>query len=273
MASYKVTFAADLKLIMIILGLQSNSSCHPCPWCGITKLQLEKVGKIRTFQSIEENYKKWIDETGGDLKKSKFYGNCTNIPLVSDADRSSEIIKTVTLPELHLLMGVVQHFYEYVKKENESVAEEWIIAASIQVDHFQRFNGNNARKLLKKVHVLEEIDDSNKYIKIFKKFNCVVESCFGQELDSSFMEKIAELEECLLESKIKFTPKLHAVIHHVPNFCSETERGLGYFSEQCSEQVHHDFKKHTENFYVNIKSPDCQQKLLRSVCAYNSKHI
>lgn len=67
---------------MLILGLQSNASRHPCPWCDISSDRLNEKGMSRTIESIMLNYRKWIAETGGNLTKSKFYGNCVNSPLI-----------------------------------------------------------------------------------------------------------------------------------------------------------------------------------------------
>ena len=34
---HKIRYAADLKMINILLGLMSHSSAHPCSWCTIDK--------------------------------------------------------------------------------------------------------------------------------------------------------------------------------------------------------------------------------------------
>ena len=42
----KFTIATDLKLINILLGLQSHSSMHPCCWCDIDKYNLDAKGLV-----------------------------------------------------------------------------------------------------------------------------------------------------------------------------------------------------------------------------------
>ena len=48
----KYTIATDLKLCNILLGMMSHSSCHPCPWCDITKENVHKKGVARTISSL-----------------------------------------------------------------------------------------------------------------------------------------------------------------------------------------------------------------------------
>lgn len=171
------------------------------------------------------------------------------------------------------MMGVVQKLYDQLEREFENVAQTWRKRASVNIDHFKRFNGNNARKLLKKVNVLEVIAPDNKYIEVFRAFDGVVDSCFGEILSDDYKDKIDNFHDAIKEIGIKFTPKIHSVIFHIPEFCELTGRALGFYSEQSSEQVHHDFNIHTNNFYFNLNQADCEQKLLRSICACNSKHI
>lgn len=76
------TYAADLKLIMIILGLQSCSSLHPCPWCTVSSKNLNKKGDIRTFGLIKQKYKQW-KESGGAISSSKDFGTLNYLYILS----------------------------------------------------------------------------------------------------------------------------------------------------------------------------------------------
>ncbi len=79
-----------------------------------------------------------------------FKDNCINQPLVI-GNRNVRTMEIVALPKLHFLMGVVQHAFNALKKESEETADEWLKKSGVFLDHFQQFNGNNARKLLKSV--------------------------------------------------------------------------------------------------------------------------
>ncbi|CAH0563173.1 unnamed protein product [Brassicogethes aeneus] len=147
------TFAADLKLLMILLGLQSNSSAHPCPWCEINAKDLKEKGLSRTISSITKQSTAW--KANGKMKmKAKFYKNCVYIPLII-GDEETPVLRYLPPPELHLLLGIVQKLYDSLKYEFPEVASEWVRQASIDFDHFGKFNGNNSRNLLKKVDILE----------------------------------------------------------------------------------------------------------------------
>ena len=68
---------------------------------------------------------------------------------------------------------------------------------------------------------------------------------------------------------ITVTPKVHTVMYHVAEFCIMTGRGLGPWSEQTGESVHHDFKETGMRNNVN----DIERQLLKAVSIYNSQHL
>ncbi|XP_030748106.1 uncharacterized protein LOC115876459 [Sitophilus oryzae] len=118
------TFAADFKLIMILLGLQSNSSTHTCPWCDVNVKEMEIKGSFRTIKSITENTNLW-QQSGGNITKAKDFKNCINIPLII-GDVETPVLRYIPPPELHLLLGVVQKLFDCLELENINVATEWI---------------------------------------------------------------------------------------------------------------------------------------------------
>ena len=73
---------------------------------------------------------------------------------------------------------------------------------------------------------------------------------------------------------ISVTPKVHAVMYHVEEFCSLTEKGLGAWSEQTSESLHHEFKKCWGKFFVkDTDNPAYPERLLSAVRVFNSLNI
>lgn len=85
-------------------------------------------------------------------------------------------------------------------------------------------------------------------------------------LDTQYQAKIDVFEEEFKKSKISVTPKVHALIHHVPEFIKMKKKPLGIFSEQASESVHYQYNKHAENFKP---SKSTTKKNLRAVCTFN----
>lgn len=68
------SIASDLKCLMVMLGLQSCSAMHPCPWCDVSKNTLDLKGNLRTFESIQANYMIWKTKGMSNMANSKNYG-------------------------------------------------------------------------------------------------------------------------------------------------------------------------------------------------------
>lgn len=114
----------------------------------------------------------------------------------------------------------------------------------------------------------------NEYIPVFEAFNQVVSGCFGQNLADEYKDYIKEFKLQSSKAGITCTPKIHALIYHVPQFIEETQRALGFFSEQASEQVHHSFNIFSRNFNLSRNNLEkYNMNLLRCLCAYNSQHL
>ena len=125
--------------------------------------------------------------------------------------------------------------------------------------HGGSFNGNDSRKLLKNISILEEIAPPSvrSFVDAMKTFNEVVQSCYGNELSPNYKDKITKFRKCYMKLKINVTPKIHAVFHHIIEFCEMKKLGLGPWSEHTAELVHHYFKTVWSNFNVrDINHPE-----------------
>lgn len=110
----------------------------------------------------------------------------------------------------------------------------------------------------------------NKYINVFETFNNVVTSCFGQNLDPHYQSIIGEFFNQIQALNISITPKIHAVVYHVPQFIKMKGKPLGLYSEQASESVHFAYSKHASNFKTSAIKTNYEAKLLRTVCTFNT---
>ena len=139
-------------------------------------------------------------------------------------------------------------------------------------DHLQE---TDSRKLLICTNVLDEAfpKEFKNYVDIFNSFNEVVITCYSRNLDKDYRKKIDYFKKKCLNLEISVTPKVHAVIYHVSEFCELKGMGLTPWSEQ-TESLHHDFNQVWENYKVkDTNHVECGKRLLQAVQIYNSKHL
>lgn len=273
------TISTDLKLANIISGIMSHSSTFPCRYCEAQSGQLEAFGKTRTIGSISDLAKKWQQE-GATKKDAKFYKNCINLPLPKGT-ANTKIVDVVTPPELHLLLGTVNTIWKSLYGCAPVTASSWATKCSVVREglHGGEFKGNSCKILLNRIDELECIAKNNtdfavmKYVRVFRDFKKVVEACFGASLHVNYKEIIDNFKISYLQLGINVTPKLHMIFHHVAEFCDKNGIGLGKYSEQASESVHFDFSAMWAKYKVQLSHIDYNNKLLKSVIEYNSRHV
>ena len=102
-------------------------------------------------------------------------------------------------------------------------------------------NGNACRDVLEALDELEfdllsqnlsNIAEIQLLINSMRAFNKVRKSCFGEELEKSYVDDIAEFKEEYVKTKMSITTKIHIIFEHVEDFCTEHGKGLGHYSEQ-----------------------------------------
>lgn len=273
------TIATDLKLGNIMTGLMSHSSTFPCTWCDASNISLNKCGTYRTIENCIANFDGWV-KNGQDEKKAKLFKNCIHPPIYA-CNYSQEILDIFPPPELHLLIGCVNKIFDHMRENFKSISDEWEKQCHVERKNVHRgsssFAGNACKILLNNVDKLRSLCDKGlsclKYVDCFQKFRKVVDSCFSVKLDPAFVTDIKLFKESYEALGISITPKIHAIFFHVSDFCSKTGMGLGFYSEQAVESLHHDFCVTWKKYKVLKKHPQYTEKLLRAVCEYNSKHV
>ena len=145
-----------MKVANIICGLQTHSSMHSCTWSDIKSKCLAESGNLRTLGSIKSSIESF-QQSGGVVANAKLFGNIIRKPIISGPDKflNLEIIPPM---ELHLLLGVVNHLFKILKAASIG-AVKWPAALHIQLSpyHESHFDGNECRKLLKNVDVLQQL--------------------------------------------------------------------------------------------------------------------
>lgn len=273
------TVSTDLKVANIIFGLMSHTSSHPCTWCLSKRISLDTIGEMRTIARCNENFKEFNDANKIKKNPKKFH-NSVNMPIVQ-SDKEL-ILHILPPPELHLLIGSTNHMYNHMLAEFSSIATMWAKQCHVyRVDVYRGvmgFEGNPCKVLLKNTDKLRSLCMKYdigclKYVDAFLSFKKVVDACFSLHLEPNFETYIDNFERNFKVLNISVTSKIHAVFFHVKQFCKTFGIGLGFFSEQAFESVHHDYNKTWQNFKVNDDNPEYGKKLLRAVCSYNCKHL
>ena len=107
---------------------------------------------------------------------------------------------------------------------------------------------------------------------IVEALNTLRMACFGQTLDPDYKTYIRSFADAYVKLGIDVTPKVHAVLVHVPQFLDQNPgHGLGLWSEQASESVHYDFGDLWVNssYKRSLTHKDYAEQLLKGVVTYN----
>ena len=266
--------ACGLKLANVLCGLQSHASKFPCTWCEATQpwskpCQPRTLGRIRKMVQAYRN-------SGSQLKKASDFLNCIHEPLMSGEDETP-VLSIIPPPELHLMLGAVNKIFEELNKAwGDNKGTTFASRHNIcRTDYFGGgYEGNQCKEILKKVDLLaQELPPAlQKFAEALRSFDAVRKSCFGEHLSSTFMSDIELFRSAYMKLQISVTPKIHAIIDHVPEFCQLKKVGLGKFSEQASESVHSDFQKTWQRFAVPLSHEQVAKRLLQAVIKYNSLH-
>jgi len=92
--------------------------------------------------------------------------------------------------------------------------------------------------------------------------------------DKLNLKAVEQFKIAFSDLGINITPKIHAVIHHIPEFCEMKQRGLGPWSEQSSEAAHHDFTQTWNRYKVkSYEHPEFPSRILRAISTYNGSHL
>ena len=118
--------ASDFKLLNVLLGLCGHGGKFVCCYCEAPKGLI--AGRVRTFGRMIECYQDYV-KAGSPPKEMMKYYNVVNLPLIR-MSMDQEVIDTVPPPELHCMMGVVNHLLELMRKflctqKKEGMLWEW----------------------------------------------------------------------------------------------------------------------------------------------------
>jgi hypothetical protein len=276
-SNYNVSMTVDLKAALLCGGIMQGR--YPCIWCTWDKRQglSEATSTPRSSVQHSKMYSKLMDTYGGDAKQHAI--DCCGVEsAVAFPTVLVDYMQMFNPPKLHLLLGIAQRLYDFVTStmtEDELLRHnELLHLSSIRRSsyHGGAFEGNASRTLLKKCDSLG-FPPNHSGLTALRRFNAVVESCFGLTTLGDFRLVIAEFEESWKMTGLPCTPKVHAVCRHVPDFLddfAETGSGLGAFSEQGFESAHRRFGQlWSRSYEVSVQSESYPTSLFHAVCDVN----
>ncbi len=285
-----IVLCADLKIINIVLGLQSHSATFPCPYCDSrrgNRTQSMKGLNYRTFEGINSMasaYKaKFADPSSPSSRKQlfMFYG-CEHGPMPGLFPEVGRVIDYVPLSELHLLLGIVAKiinaFESHSNRRVVNICVQWLNTLNVMKAAYRgEFNGNDCALLISErgVERLRSIiaEDTNNvssrlhrrkaprqsdpaalFADTFSTFGKLVRGIFGALLDPNWRHLIKNFTTDYLALNISVTSKVHIVFVHLSDWIETHNDSLGRFSEQAGEAIHHDFDIRWNDFRMRMKT-------------------
>ena len=285
-------FASDLKLINVLLGISSHSGKFGCAYCeGEMTLEL---GVLRTFGSLADWHRKLMEDAGRSRNRESFikrrqkdYKNVIH-PSLLKGEPEKTILSSIPLPELHLLMGVVnwsvEFIYKVVPKEE---LQRLMRTKSISVHgyHGGGLDGNNSSNFLKHLDFIFEHIPANlqPVHTMLTRFKQVVDSCFSMDLGTTFREDIDTFNQSVftlidycqgtLGINLKPTWKIHILVCHLKPFLEDKQTGLGIYCEQTSEAAHVMMQPTTKRFKRRSDHALHGAKMFRVATDYSAKNM
>ena len=280
------------KLQLLILGLQTATSTHPCGYCFISQSELKKreikaVGE-RTFGNLQSDHEGFL-QSGGRHGDAKYHHNCLN-QCILDEDPSMKVLDKYIVPELHLILGFVDHVCKAVEKlVGKERACLWPSRENLVPKGYQggTLEGNACHKLLKLVHKFLDHETLGNVpaakmkplVHVVKCMDKLVSACFSTNVVEDNVDiLIDDLKKAILTTNMTVTLKMHVLLCHlIPTLKLSyfSGRGLGVCTEQAGESIHSYFRDHfwKNHERTDINHPEYLPNLKKAVVECASKAI
>ena len=183
----------DLKMASNLIGKSLGQPTYGCPLCDMPKPYLADSYSLYSLEDLATLYQVYVDAGSNKNNQARFQ-NCVHMNLLA-GEPETLVIDCMNIPELHLLIGVVDKHLTGLEKVfgvewvNSYLKKVNILRKSYQGGH--ALEGNQSSMFLKKLPVLaEQIMSEPDHLKVeglpllesLRCFQKVQESCFGTEL-------------------------------------------------------------------------------------------
>ena len=289
---FRPTYSSDIKMYIYIIGKVYSTAKYPCIYGSGTSPWTEDC-ELLTVGDARRLWAAFL--AAGGKGTGKEFGSFVNQILVHYPDETL-LLDILNFPELHVMLGLVQKLLDYIKLASSTTFAEEVINRLNITETFHRgkkgLNGNACKKLLENATLFiirsKKLPDSCDKAKIvaaaktLSLLNNVVDSCFGMLVEEGWEQNIKDFcSSYRALTGISFPTKFHLVEGHLVSFLkrrwsldnSYVGFGLGYWSEQPFEALHHKFEEHFERYKVGRMHEDYGHRLLDAVLSWNSRRL
>jgi hypothetical protein len=221
---------------------------------------------------------------GGRKERAKFHHSVSNDAIIFKSKSDDiRVLEVCAIPTLHCFLGIVNKTFGEMSKIIPEV-DEWPKKLHVKKDNYHGsvFEGNECKKLMDNLHVLEKIlldcdqsDIGKPFVKVFSTFSQINHLINSPKINIDVLkQQISQFAKVWKESGMSLTTKVHIIIDHLIDFVVlRGENNLRLFSEQTHEAVHAEFWKTWAKYEVkDISNPIFEKRLLRAVLDYNGSH-
>ena len=253
----------DLKVIDILVGLQSTSSRHCCPYCKGAKYDIKgdftnnglwnMDAERRDFEDLTSDYVRYRDEAN-DRRRLKDFNSVEFPPIIVHNDQMNKsILELLPPPELHAgLLGPVNQTFTILAKTvpglTDFMKENNIKGSGCGGD----LNGPTIKRLLQnhknQLTNLEILcrnvsEDHLLFIEHLRNINLLHTLVNSHTLNIDIITAvIAKMRENFLKLHQKFkmseTLKLHVIFSHYLEYFHMTGHTLLKYTDEVTEAVH-----------------------------------
>ena len=104
----------DLKMALVLVGKSLGQPTYGCPFCDMSKPYLDESYKLTSLDDLQQLHQAYL-EAGSNRRTQARYQNCVHPNLLA-ADPETLVLDLLNIPELHLLIGVVDKHLEGLEK-------------------------------------------------------------------------------------------------------------------------------------------------------------
>ena len=199
------------------------------------------------------------------------------------------VIEKCIIPELHILQGFVNNIFWEVLCPVVGREKALLWPGNLNLIpkdyHGSLFEGNACKELLKEADKLldpEIYAEVGKlklvpFVSVFQAMDKLVHNCFSVKVidENAIKSQIISLKKSYAALETSLPLKIHILIDHIlDGLKSLRNTGLGLWSEQSGESIHHEFDNYWSKYKINSKKNKLYEKhLLKAVVEFSSRHV